>query len=269
MAPPIRYLPSGIFRHPLQIAGRHKQQREHGDDRQQGQNGGRQASVGAGRLHLSLQPEPFADDVRQARQDFAQIAARLLLQQHRRRKEAHVQQRHAHGEIAQRDIDRRAQVLFVEQRAEFLPQRIGHLLAQHFQADRRRRGRRASNAPGSPALRETALPASSSRLLRLCAHQQVRHGAEDSARAIARGRAVEQEGHQQAQIRSPESSSSTMDSQQLAGDQFKPACWICPAHARQNCKLGKHAFQRGWSDSISWSRLLTLTPVRRPPSAAC
>ena len=95
MAPPISYLPSGVFRHPLQIAGRHEQQRQHGGDRQQGQNGGRQAPVGAGRLHLSLQAEALADDVGQARQNFAQVAAGLLLQQHRRGKEAHVEQRHA------------------------------------------------------------------------------------------------------------------------------------------------------------------------------
>ena len=104
-------------------------------DRQQGQNGGRQTPVGAGRLHLALQPEALADDVRQARENLAQVAAGLLLQQHRRSEEAHVQQRHPHAEIAQRDIQRRAQVLLVEQRAEFLAQRIGHLLAHHFQAD--------------------------------------------------------------------------------------------------------------------------------------
>ena len=94
------------------------------------QDGGGQTAVGAGRLHLALEPEALANDISQPRENFAQVAARLFLQQHRGSEEAHVQQGNAQGEIAQRDIQRRAQVLLVEQRAEFLAQRIGHLLAR-------------------------------------------------------------------------------------------------------------------------------------------
>src|SRR5580765_7030755 len=75
-----------IFRHPLQIAGGHKEEGEHRDYRKQRQNGGGKASVGASRLDLSLEPEAFADHVGQARKYFTEIAARLLLQQHGRSK---------------------------------------------------------------------------------------------------------------------------------------------------------------------------------------
>src|SRR2546429_103596 len=76
-------LPVRILGHALQVAGGHHQQREHRAHRQQGQNRRRQTPVRAGCLHLALQTEALADDVRQAREDFAEIAAGLLLQQHR------------------------------------------------------------------------------------------------------------------------------------------------------------------------------------------
>ena len=47
----------------------------------------------AGCFHLSLEPEPLADYVCQARQNFAKVAARLLLQKHRRGEEPDIQQR--------------------------------------------------------------------------------------------------------------------------------------------------------------------------------
>src|SRR5258707_15882151 len=53
----------GVFRHPLQIAGGYKEQAQHSCDRKQGENGGCQAPVGAGRFYLSLQTESLADDI--------------------------------------------------------------------------------------------------------------------------------------------------------------------------------------------------------------
>src|ERR1039458_1282344 len=45
----------GIFGHPLQIAGGHKEQGDHGGDRHQGKDGGGEAAVGAGGFDLALQ----------------------------------------------------------------------------------------------------------------------------------------------------------------------------------------------------------------------
>ena len=93
--------------------------------------------------------------------------------------------RNALGEIAQRHFERRAQVLFVEQRAEFLAQRIGHLFAHHFQAD----GKGVAGAHGTrqkverirKLLFQLVQP-----LLALVPHIQVRHGCESHREHDAR-----------------------------------------------------------------------------------
>jgi len=84
--------------------------------------------VRAGRPDLPLEPEALADDIGQPRQDLRQIASGLFLQQHRGGEKPYVQQRNAFGEITQSRFERRSQVLFVEQRAELLAQRVRQLL---------------------------------------------------------------------------------------------------------------------------------------------
>src|SRR5439155_6483552 len=68
-------------------------------------------------------------------QDFAQVAARLLLQQNRRCKEPAIEKRHANVEIVQSDIQRRPEILLVEQSPELLAQWIRNSLADHVQRD--------------------------------------------------------------------------------------------------------------------------------------
>src|SRR5690349_23379053 len=55
-----------VFRHPLQIAGRHEEQREHRDYRQQGEDRGGKTPVRAGRLDLPLEAEALANYIGQA-----------------------------------------------------------------------------------------------------------------------------------------------------------------------------------------------------------
>ena len=127
--------PSSSAAMPLQIAGGDHQQREHGNDRHGSQDSRGHAAVSAGGAHLSLQAKPFANDVGQAGQNFAQVTARLALHHHRGGEKAHVEQGYPFGQVAQRQFDGRAQVLLVEERAEFHAHRIGHFVAHHLQAD--------------------------------------------------------------------------------------------------------------------------------------
>ena len=88
---------------------------------------------------------------------------------------------HALVEVAQGDIERRAQVLLVEQRAEFLAQGIGHFLAEHFQAD----GEGVAGAHGArqkvERLGELLLQVVQP-LLALVPHVQIRQGRQDDPR---------------------------------------------------------------------------------------
>ena len=68
----------------------------------------------AGCLDLPLQPEALTDHIGELRQNFGEVAAGLLLQEHGRGKEAHVQQRDAIREIGERYLQSRAQVLLVK-----------------------------------------------------------------------------------------------------------------------------------------------------------
>ena len=129
------FRPMGSVIMRVEITGRHEHQSAQRCDRQQRQNRGGEPAVGADRFDLAFQPESFADDVRKAVQNFAQIAARLALQQHSGRKEPHIGKRHALAEVRERAFERRAQILLIEQRAEFLAQRLVNLLAHHFEAD--------------------------------------------------------------------------------------------------------------------------------------
>src|SRR5579884_1173229 len=130
--------PVGIGDHALQITRRDHAQKQHGHDRQHGQNAGGHAPMRADRLHLAAETEALADQVGQAGQDFSQVSAGLALQQHHGNEEAHIQKRNALDEIAHRGFDRRAEVLLVEQRAELAAERIGSLVPEHLQADRKR-----------------------------------------------------------------------------------------------------------------------------------
>src|ERR1700683_5019291 len=58
-------------RHSLQITGRHEQESQHEGQRHQGQDGGGQSAVCAGRFYLAPQPEPLANHVRETSQDLA------------------------------------------------------------------------------------------------------------------------------------------------------------------------------------------------------
>ena len=89
----------------------------------------------AGSLDLALQLEPLADDLPQTGEDLAQVAAGLFLQDHRRHEETHIQQGNPIRQVIERRIQRRAEILLVEQRAELQPQRVGHILAGHAQTD--------------------------------------------------------------------------------------------------------------------------------------
>src|SRR5579885_2110388 len=127
-----------IGSHALQVAGRHDQQGQHGADGKQRQNRGGHAAVGAGSFDLALETEPLANHVGKARKDFAQVAAGLLLEQNGGREETAIEERHPLGESMQRQIERGAEVLLVEQGAELLAERIGQFLADHLQADAER-----------------------------------------------------------------------------------------------------------------------------------
>src|ERR1051326_2070704 len=73
-----------VFRHALQIAGGHEHERHRRQKRQDGQDSGGQPAMRAGRFHLSLEPESFANHVRQAAQNLVEVASRLALQHDRR-----------------------------------------------------------------------------------------------------------------------------------------------------------------------------------------
>src|ERR1035438_8814673 len=89
MAPPIAIMESCPVDNPRWSPfRRHHQQAQHGADRQQCQNGGREPPVGAGGFYLALQTEALADDVREARrseehtselQSLRHLVCRLLL----------------------------------------------------------------------------------------------------------------------------------------------------------------------------------------------
>src|SRR5262245_24527320 len=114
----------GIVSHSLEIARRYHEQAQHGGDGQQRQDGGGETPMRAGGLDLALQAETLANDIREPRKDFTEVAASLPLQQNRRGEEAAIEQRNADREVVQRDIDGRAEILFVEEGTELLAQRV-------------------------------------------------------------------------------------------------------------------------------------------------
>src|SRR5438270_4094512 len=59
-------------------------------DRHQNQDQTGDTSVGACRFDLAPYPKTFADDLCELTQDFSEVAAGFLLQQHGRHKEAHI-----------------------------------------------------------------------------------------------------------------------------------------------------------------------------------
>ncbi len=75
--------------------------------------------MGADRANAAAQLEAFANHVGQLVQNFRQVAAGALLQQHGGDKEVHVERGHPLGQFLQRDFDGQAQVVFFEGAAEF------------------------------------------------------------------------------------------------------------------------------------------------------
>ena len=82
---------------------------------------------------LAAQFESFANHVGQLVQDFRQVSARTLLQQHGRNEEVHVQRGHALGQLLKRHIQRQAQVVLLEGSAELARQRLLEFALNHFQ----------------------------------------------------------------------------------------------------------------------------------------
>ncbi len=85
----------------------------------------------------AAQLEALPDHVGQLVQNFGQVAAGALLQQHRGNEEVHVERGHALGQLLQRHLQRQAQVVFLEGAPEFARQRLLKLAVNHFERHRK------------------------------------------------------------------------------------------------------------------------------------
>ena len=152
-------------------------------------------------------------------------------------------------EIAQRDIERRAQVLLVEQRAELLAQRIGHLLAEHFQAD----GEGVAGAHGARQKVQRFGELLFQRIQPLRAlrpHHEVRNRAEDAGPAQQPWSApLNRNGHHECPVPNARHHHQRHRSQQACGrpvqarpagsapaHAWKTACWRAIASTRSACR---------------------------------
>ena len=172
-------------------------------------------------------------------------------------------------EIAQRDVERSAQVLLVEQRAELLPERIRHLLAQHFQADREsvagaHRARQKVERFGK-LLFERVQP-----LRSLLPHDKGTASTPNtSASTMRRGGAIQQERHHAADAQCREWPSTPWPAAGAWPTSSSPPAGSCSAACWENCMDVQHALQPGGlvgleSPSADW---LTVTAVS--PAAVC
>src|SRR6185312_8938247 len=127
-----------IMHQGTEILRRHDHEAPQSGDWKDGQNRRGESSVRADCLDLTFQTEALADNVREAAENFAEVAAGLPLEQHGGREEAHVSKRNALAEVGEGTIERPAHVLFIEKSAKLLTERISELLAHHLEADSKR-----------------------------------------------------------------------------------------------------------------------------------
>ena len=86
--------------------------------------------------HLAQDLEPFTDDVREVLENLREVAAGFPLDEHRGRKEANVERRHANGQVVERVLERQTEVLLVEGLAKLRADRVRHLVGDHLQPGR-------------------------------------------------------------------------------------------------------------------------------------
>src|SRR5688572_5884878 len=81
--------------------------------------------------HLAQNLEALSHDIGEVVQDLSEITAGLALDLDRRHEELHVHERHAHGEVVERLLQRQAEVLLLETLLELDPYRRRQLVGHH------------------------------------------------------------------------------------------------------------------------------------------
>ena len=144
-----------------------------------------------GSLHLSLQLEALPNHVGQVGEDLREVAAGLALQQHCRHEKLQIEQRHALGQVAQRHLDREAEVAFVEHFAKLARQRLRRFFREHLESDRK--GVSRPHRPGQElqGFRELFLEGGQP-LLSLPQHVHIRHNPRDEGENRDTGSGVQQ-----------------------------------------------------------------------------
>src|SRR5688572_28758621 len=83
--------------------------------------------------HLAQNLEALSHDIGEVVQDLSEITAGLALDLDRRHEELHVHERHAHGEVVERLLQRQAEVLLLETLLELDSHRRRQLVGHHAQ----------------------------------------------------------------------------------------------------------------------------------------
>ena len=138
------YLPSGSFAMPCRYPGDTINNASIVTIGHAHQNGGSETSVRAGGFDLTFQPEAFANNIASCVR-ISPGCHRSVFAAARKTRRSACPAAERGGEVRHRHFEGRAQVLLVEQRAEFLAQRLRQLLTEHLQTD----GESVSGAHGS------------------------------------------------------------------------------------------------------------------------
>src|SRR6185295_4712786 len=122
-----------IFKEELHVLGIGVEHQNGDRDRNTAQRSRGHASVRADRADAAAQLEAFPNYVGELVQNFCQVAAGALLQQHGRYKEVHVQRGNTLGQALQGHFDGQTEVGLFKGTAEFSGNRLRKLAIDHFQ----------------------------------------------------------------------------------------------------------------------------------------
>src|SRR5271170_2250257 len=93
-------------------------------ERNGGERNSRHASMRADSAYAAAQLKTFPDHIGQLVQNFREIAASPFLQQDGGNKEMYIEQRNARSEFLESDLERQAEIVFLERAPEFARQRL-------------------------------------------------------------------------------------------------------------------------------------------------
>ena len=120
------------------VLGVDEGQRDRKRRRQGHQHVARHAPVRGVHPHLAENLEPLPDDVREVVEDLGEVAAGLALDQDGGDEEPHVDERHALAQVAERVLERDAEVLLLERLLELRADGIRRLVGDHAHGGRER-----------------------------------------------------------------------------------------------------------------------------------